>query len=285
MSRFSLSGKRALVTGGGTGIGAGIARRMLEEDAALVTIVGRRLDVLEQTGGRLAADFGGHRVRFARCDVTSSDSVQSAVDLAADGLGLDIAVANAGGVPGKGLAPFLYLDGDDWLEMCKLTLVGTANTIRSAAWDMRSRNGGSIIAISSSVAVGPEICNAHYSAAKAGVDMMVRNAAQELGHFGIRVNSVQPGVTVTETSQGMYQSGQPVYEDLLARTPLGRSALPAEMGDAIVYLASEAGSFVSGQVFAVDGGLSVPPIADLQQMARLGRGDALVDDALKPRLA
>jgi NAD(P)-dependent dehydrogenase (short-subunit alcohol dehydrogenase family) len=284
MSRFSLDGQRALVTGGGTGIGAGIARRMLEEGAALVTIVGRRVDVLTATTAALAADFGARRVRYAQCDIVSSAAVESAVQLAGDGVGLDIAVANAGGVPG-GLAPFLYLDEDDWLEMCKLTLVGTANTIRAAAWDMRARGGGSIIAISSSAAAGPEICNAHYSAAKAGVDMMVRNAAQELGHFGIRVNSVQPGVTVTESSHAMYRPGQPVYEDLLARTPLGRSALPDEMGDAVVYLASRAGAFVSGQVFAVDGGLSVPAMADLQQMARLGRGDEIVDDALKPRLA
>jgi len=285
MSRFSLDGQRALITGGGTGIGAGIARCLLEQGAALVTIVGRRLGVLEETAHALAADFGDSRVRCAQCDITSASSVDRAVELARDGAGLDIAVANAGGVPGKGPAPFLYLDEDDWLEMCKLTLVGTANTIRAAAWDMRSGSGGSIIAISSSAAAGPETCNAHYSAAKAGVDMMVRNAAHELGHFGIRVNSVQPGVTVTESSRAMYTAGQPVYEDLLARTPLGRSAWPEEMGDAVVYLASRAGAFVTGQVFAVDGGLSVPAMADLQQMARRSRGDAVVDDALKPRLA
>jgi NAD(P)-dependent dehydrogenase (short-subunit alcohol dehydrogenase family) len=137
MSRFSLGGQRALGTGGGTRIGAGIARRLLEQDAALVTIVRRRLDVLAASAAGLAADFGDGRVRFAHCDVTSSSSVESAVALAGAGAGLDIAVATAGGVPGKGLAPFLYLDEHDWLEMCKLTLVGTA--LRSGGRRCRTR--------------------------------------------------------------------------------------------------------------------------------------------------
>lgn len=285
MNRFGMDGQRVLVTGGGSGIGAGIARRVLEAGAECVTIVGRRQEVLAATAATLGAEFGRERVRSTTCDITVSADVEAAMDLAGDGGHVHTVVANAGGTGSGGLAPFLYLDEAAWTDVCQLNLVGTANTMRTAAWNMRAHGGGTIVAISTAAAVGPEICAAHYSATKAGVDMLVRNAAQELGHFGIRVNSLQPGVTVTESSRRFYHEGVPVFDDLMRRTPLGRAAEPEEMGDTVVYLASPAGSYVTGQVFAVDGGLSVPPMADLQAMARARLGDAPVDDALKPRLA
>jgi NAD(P)-dependent dehydrogenase (short-subunit alcohol dehydrogenase family) len=278
-----LTDQRALVTGGGTGIGVGITRRLLEQGAT-VTIIGRREDVLARTASEFAGEFGD-RIRYTTCDITEETQVAEAVAFAGDGHGLDIAVANAGGAGIGGLAPFLSLDQAAWMDVCKLNIVGTANTIRGAALDMRDRGGGAIVAISSAGSAGPEPCFSHYSASKAGVDMLVRNAAQELGDFGIRVNAVQPGVVPSEIAAEAWDGNEDQYAHILKNTPLGRTGTAEEIGDAVAFLVGPTGAWVTGQIFAVDGGLTIPMVANLQGLARKIHGDDVVEKNLGDRLS
>jgi NAD(P)-dependent dehydrogenase (short-subunit alcohol dehydrogenase family) len=279
----SLAGKRALVTGGGTGIGVGISRRLLQEGAT-VTIVGRRSEVLDETGSALAEEFGSDQIRWTTCDITDETQVKDAVAFAGDGEGLDIAVANAGGSGSGGLAPFLELDQEAWVDVCLLNIVGTANTIREAALAMRSRGGGAIVAISSAGSAGPEVCFSHYSSTKAAVDMLVRNAAQELGDFGIRVNAIQPGVVPSEIAAEAWAGNEDQYAHILKNSPLGRTGTAEEIGDAVVFLAGPSSAWITGQILGVDGGLTLHMVANLQGLARKIHGDDVVNRSLGERL-
>jgi NAD(P)-dependent dehydrogenase (short-subunit alcohol dehydrogenase family) len=273
MTTKSLDGAHALITGGGTGIGRGIAASLLRQ-GAVVTIAARRLPVLEETAQQLSADFPGAQVRVAVCDVTESDQVEAAVAIATDADGrLDIAVANAGSaVPG----PFLLLDDKAWRFCCDLNIIGTASTFRYAALAMRE-HGGSLVAISTAASSAPEVSMSAYTATKAAVDMMVRAAAWELGVYGIRVNSILPGFVPTDSTQGSFTPE--LERDLLARSALKRSGTPRDIGELIVHL-SQPNGWITGQVIGVDGGMTVQPMADLSDISRRIYGAAAVDEAL-----
>lgn len=270
----ALQGAHALVTGGGTGIGRGIAVA-LARAGAVVTIAARRLEVLEEGAAAIRDEVPGAEVRIVACDVTDGAQVQAAVAAACDATGhLDIAVANAGSaVPG----PFLLLDERAWRFCCDLNIVGTANTFRHAALAMRGR-GGSLLAISTAASSAPEVSMAAYTATKAAVDMMVRAAAWELGAFGIRVNGIQPGFVHTEATGGSFSPA--LAEDLVARSALRRSGQPHDIASLAVHLAKPESSWITGQVIAVDGGMTVQPMADLSEISRRLYGADAVDDAL-----
>ncbi len=272
----ALAGRHALVTGGGTGIGRGIARCLLRAGAR-VTLAARRLDVLAQAADALRAEIAGAQVHAVACDVTQEAQVAAAVAAAAgpDGA-LDLAVANAGSaVPG----PFLLLGADAWRFCCELNVVGTANTLRHAALAMRER-GGSLVAISTAASAAPEKSMAAYTATKAAVDMLVRCAALELGPYDIRVNAIQPGYVPHATLDAVFP--EPLARDLIARTPLGRPGTPEDIGALVVQLARAESRWITGQVIAVDGGLTVQPIADLSALSEVIYGADRVREALDP---
>jgi NAD(P)-dependent dehydrogenase (short-subunit alcohol dehydrogenase family) len=273
MAEKTLEGAHALITGGGTGIGRGIATSLLRQ-GAVVTIAARRLDVLEATADELRAEFPGSEVRVAVCDVTVSEQVAAAVDVAGDAGGrLDIAVANAGSaVPG----PFLLLDDKAWRFCCDLNIIGTASTFRYAALAMRE-HGGSLVAISTAASSAPEVAMSAYTSTKAAVDMMVRAAAWELGVYGIRVNSILPGFVPTGSTEGSFTPE--LEKDLLARSALKRSGTPEDIGGMVVHL-SQPDGWITGQVIGVDGGMTVQPMADLSDISRRIYGAAAVDEAL-----
>lgn len=270
----SLQGAHALVTGGGTGIGRGIAAALLR-DGAVVTIAGRRVDVLAATADELRDEIPRAEVRTVACDVTDSDQVAAAVAGAVGSDGrLDIAVANAGSaVPG----PFLLLDDRAWRFCCDLNIIGTASTFRHAALAMRE-HGGSLVAISTAAAAAPEVSMAAYTATKAAVDMLVRSAAWELGVYGIRVNSIRPGFVRTDATVGSFSDE--LAADLVQRSALRRSGEPADIASLVVHLARPESAWITGQVIAVDGGMTVQPMADLSEISRRIYGAARVDDAL-----
>ncbi len=273
MTTKTLEGAHALITGGGTGIGRGIAT-CLAREGALVTIAARRQDVLEAAADQLRTEIPGAEVRVAICDVTVAEQVEAAVAVASapDGR-LDIAVANAGtGIPG----PFLLLDDKAWRFCCDLNIVGTASTFRHAALAMRE-HGGSLVAISTAASSAPEVSMAAYTSTKAAVDMMVRAAAWELGVYGIRVNSILPGYVPTDSTEGSFTPG--LSQDLLARSALKRNGTPEDIGALVVHL-SQPGGWITGQVIGVDGGMTVQPMADLTDLSRRIYGDAAVNDAL-----
>jgi NAD(P)-dependent dehydrogenase (short-subunit alcohol dehydrogenase family) len=272
-----LSGQTALVTGGGTGVGFGCARRLLEQGAT-VTIAARRLDVLTTAADRLRALVQGAEVRVCQCDVTSEEEVAAAVRTAAGGDGqLDIAVANAGSAaPG----PILALTAEHWRYACDLNILGSAFTIKHAALAMQQR-GGSIVAISSGAGFKVPKYMATYGVTKAGLEMLVRCAAVELAPFKIRVNCIQPGYVPTEgTALGFDAESEKVVVD---GTPLARPGTAEEIGDAVVYFCADSGAWVTGQTIGVDGGLTIPVGEDFETLCRRMYGDELMDRCVGPR--
>ncbi len=266
-----LAGCAALVTGGGTGIGHAAALRLLEQ-GAIVTIAGRRSDVLEESARRLRARVAGAEVRVQQCDITVETDVERAVQVAAGAGGrLDIAVANAGtGVPG----PILSLTADHWRYACDLNIMGTAFTIKHAALAMQ-KHGGSIVAISSGAGFKVPKFMATYGATKAGLEMLVRCAAIELAPFAIRVNTIRPGFIPTEGALLGFSEDE--RKIAIEHTPLTRNGFPEDIGDAVLYLCSRQAAWVTGQTVSVDGGLDLPEGENFEGLCRRVYGDELMD--------
>lgn len=271
---MQLAGKRALVTGGGTGVGFGCAQRLLEHGAE-VLIVGRRDDVLEEAIARLKVLVPEGSVSLQVCDITVEDEVIAAVNAAAGEAGLDILVANAGsGYPG----PILEAPVDAWQFCCELNIVGTATCIKHAALSMKDHGGGSIITISSVGGSKVEKWMAPYSTSKAGLEMLTRCAAVELAPFRIRVNCIAPGYIKTEALADNFSDD--FLQGLVEHTPLGRGGEPEEVGDAVVYLSADTGKWVTGQIFGVCGGMSIPQGDDFEELNRMMYGDELMDSVM-----
>lgn len=271
-----LDGKHALVTGGGTGIGFGCARELAAEGAR-VTLAGRRIEVLDEAVGRLAAE--GFDAKAVGCDITDEDQVRHAVEVAARGGNLDVLVANAGsGFPGA----ILQAGAEAWDFCLRLNVTGSALCFKHAGLVMKANGGGSIVAISSTSGTKVQPWLAPYVVSKRALDMLVRCAAVELAPHGIRVNSVQPGYVPTEVMAVV----TPAELDarLKAAAPLGRAGTPADIGKTIAFLASDDAGWITGQVFGVDGGLNVPVMPSMAAMARLVYGDALVAELDIPDL-
>ena len=274
-----LSGKHALVTGGGTGIGLGIARQLLKAGAS-VTISGRREDVLHDAKKQFEADGADSKsISISVCDVTSPDQVRASVQDASNKNGvLDISVANAG--IGAGGA-FLAMDAETLRSVLEVNVVGAFNTIQISAEHMREF-GGSIVAISSIAGALGGRFRAAYSASKAGLDMLVKSAADELGGFGIRINSIRPGIVRSEATAAMFDHMPNMIDDYRKNMALGRVGEPEEVGDAVVWLASDASSWVTGQNIAVDGGHTLRRAPDFEPAIRARLGDEAYSEIVKP---
>ncbi|CUU60342.1 NAD(P)-dependent dehydrogenase, short-chain alcohol dehydrogenase family [Parafrankia irregularis] len=252
-----LDGLRALVVGGGSGIGLATATK-LARDGATVTIAGRTEAKLDAAAARLA-DAEGLRLRAARCDTMVATDVERAVEIAAgdaDGR-LDIAVT----VPGGGsFSPVLAYDPDQFSREVDLNIRPVYLLIRYAAAAMTA--GGSIVATSSTAAAFSTRGLASYGTGKAAVDALVRIAADELGARRIRVNSVRPGLTRTDSTTGMFAS-EIVRTTFLAGQPLARHGEADDQAAAIRFLAGPESSWITGQHLAVDGGHTLRSFPDL----------------------
>lgn len=265
-----LAGKTALITGGGTGLGYGMAKRFLECGADLV-IAGIDENELIEAATRLRQEVAGGNVTHQHCDITDEQQVVKAIASVSQ---LDILIANAGsGAPG----PMLELDVQMWHYACTLNIVGTALCIKHAGRSMRER-GGAIITVSSIAATRPSTWMAPYSTTKAGVEMMTRCAAAELGQFGIRVNCIAPGWVDTEAT--INNLSDEFRGACVGDTPMGRAGIPDEVADTAVYLSSDQSRFVTGQVIGVDGGLSLH-VHDYEELSRTVYSDELVDACKK----
>ena len=265
-----LKGKTALITGGGTGIGFGVAQRFLAAGAE-VTIVGIDEPQILAAGERLKKLVPAGTVRSQVCDITNEQNIIEVIDNIDS---LDIVVANAGGtIPG----PILELDSTTWQFSCNLNIVGTALTIKRAALAMKQR-GGSIVTVSSVAATRPSTWQAPYSASKAAVEMLTKCAAGELAQWGIRVNCIAPGFIETEATithlSDKFKALSP------EQTLLDRFGQPDDVADTALYLCSEQSRWVTGQVIGVDGGLSLH-IHDYEDLSRLVHGDEVVDRCKK----
>jgi len=244
-----LTGKAALVTGGGSGIGLACARA-LARDGAVVTIAGRNETRLREAAAGLAGELGC-AVHWTPCDVTDEVAVERAVARAAEPLGgLHIAVANAGGGAG---GPILSTGLDMWRYVMDVNVTGTFLTVKHAGGALVRSGGGSIVATSSIAAVLTHRLMAPYCTSKAAVEMLIRCVADELGPLGVRANAVRPGLVPTELAAPLADD-QAVVDDYLAQMPLGRLGTPEDVAAAVRYLAGPESAWVTGQIFAVDGG-------------------------------
>jgi len=275
-AQYNLKGKKALITGGGTGIGKGCAR-VLFQAGADVTIVGPEDDVLRAAAQELVCDAaGGAKIDYMLCDVTREEEVKKAVEFAAKGGNLDIAVANAGtGMPG----PILLLTAEQWKSLCDINVVGTAMTIKYAGLIMKAHGGGSIVAISSIESRRTCRFMSPYSVTKAGVDMLVQCAAVEFGPFHIRVNGIRPGYIITEATELAFTDA--LKKSCVDQTPLGRPGLPEDVARSVLYLSSDQSEFVNGQVLGVCGGFSIHKGENYEHLSRMVYGDEAVDGCIK----
>jgi NAD(P)-dependent dehydrogenase (short-subunit alcohol dehydrogenase family) len=245
-----LFGKHALITGGGRGIGRGIALAMAEAGAK-VTIADRDTDVAEDTAREMPAG-SGYAVTM---DVADRPSVEAGLDRAEATFGpVDIVVANAGMLK---FAPFLELSTADWQTHIDVDFTGVFHAAQATAQRLARRDRpGSIIVITSVSAEVPSRTQGHYCAAKAGALMLVRAMAWELAERGIRVNSIGPGWIDTRLGTG-YLDVPERRAEVIATIPLGRVGLPRDVGAAAVFLAGDDASYVTGAHLRIDGGLAI----------------------------
>ncbi|WP_146648266.1 SDR family oxidoreductase [Labilithrix luteola] len=245
-----LAGKAALVTGGGSGIGAGIAM-LFAHHGAKVALVGRTLEKLENVA-KTIRDAGGEASTHA-CDVRDYPALEKAINDAATQAGrLDLLVNSAAG---NFLAPAASLSANGFRSVVDIDLCGTFNACR-AAFAHLAKQGGSIVSITATQADVPTPLQVHAGAAKAGIAKLTRDLALEWGRMGIRVNAVAPGPV--EGTEGMSRLAPPDVESgLKKRVPLGRYGTIDEIAAAVLYLVSPAGAYVTGSTLLIDGGTSL----------------------------
>ncbi|MEB3032991.1 glucose 1-dehydrogenase [[Mycobacterium] nativiensis] len=240
MSR--VEGKVALISGGARGMGAAHARALAAEGAKVV--IG---DILDEEGTKLADELGADTARFVRLDVTAPEQWQDAVTTAVEAFGkLNVLVNNAG------IAKYNALENFDlaaWQQVLDINLTGTMLGMHAAVAPMKTAGGGSIINISSVEGMRGTAGLYGYVASKWGVRGLAKTAAVELAPHNIRVNSVLPGLIRTRMTIA-------IPDDSL-QIPLGRGAKSAEVSTAVVFLASDESSYMTGADLVLDGGLSV----------------------------
>ncbi len=270
-----LENKSALVTGGGSGIGLACAMAFANEGAN-VLIMGRNPEKLENAAIELRKEAKGGSIAVFQGDVGKEADMQAAVEAATYDDNLDIAVANAGI---GGLAPIMVTEGQNWDDIMQTNLTGTFYTIKHAGKAMARSGGGAICSISSIAGVRTHRFMGPYCVSKAGIDMLIRNSADELGCANIRVNSVCPGLVDTEIATGLMTT-QEVYDDYMDCMPISRHGHVDDIARAVRFLCGPESSWITGVVLSVDGGHHLRRGPNVEPFSRMLFGDDITEGRL-----
>jgi NAD(P)-dependent dehydrogenase (short-subunit alcohol dehydrogenase family) len=249
-----LDEKAAIITGAASGIGRASAILFAREGARLI-VVDRNVDGLNETVDVIARDGG--RAEAVTADVSSDGDVAAFVKRALDSFGtLDIVYANAGILGGP--TPLLEQTVEEWWQVLQTNLLGPFLAIKHASPHMIKKGRGSIILSASTAGLRAAAGSAPYSASKAGVISLAQTAANSLSGTGVRVNAICPGLIESGMTQAMYDSARErgTAGKIGQLNPLQRGGEPEEIAAMALFLASDESSYVNGQAFPVDGGLS-----------------------------
>jgi 3-oxoacyl-[acyl-carrier protein] reductase len=244
-----LQGQVAIITGAaGAGIGQATARRFAEEGANVVIsdTHPRRTDEVAQA---IAAEYGVKTLGVL-CDVLSREQVEALVQRALDAFGqVDILVNNAGR---NVLSRLVDMTDEQWDTVINVCLRGTFYCCRAVLKPMIQQQRGNIVSLSSVAGLRGSEQQAHYSAAKAGIIGLTRTLALEVAPYNIRVNAIAPGLIYNDFLRRIYPDD--FFDQAASRTPLGRMGQPRDIANAILYLVSDEGSYMTGQTLSVNGG-------------------------------
>lgn len=245
-SQFSLTGKKALVTGSSKGIGASIAQALAQAGADIV-LVGRTKDSLEAT--KSAIINIGRKVEIVLCDVSSADAIKEAFsDIAA--LKVDILINNAGSIS---RAPAAEAQMEEWNRIIDTNLNSVFQISQACGRAMIAQGAGTIINIASLLSFQGGINVPAYTASKHGVAGVTKALANEWGSRGVTVNAIAPGYISTDNTAAL-RADADRNASILARIPIGRWGNPEDIASVVVFLASPAARYINGEVLTVDGG-------------------------------
>jgi NAD(P)-dependent dehydrogenase (short-subunit alcohol dehydrogenase family) len=242
----------AIVTGGGTGIGRACAQK-LAADGAAVTICGRTESKLVDAVKQIEAAAGhGGSVQHVVADVTREEDVQKLVAKALEPTGkLQGCVANAGG--GGGMGPYHLQDTDEFIRVLHLNVLSTMLCVKHTVPHMKAAGGGSFVGMSSIAGHLTHPYFGAYCVGKAGIEEMMRNAADEFGPSKIRFNTIRPGFIATEIMEGIERGGA-VWNSYIENTPMGDVGQPEDVGDLARFLIGPESRWITGTCINIDGG-------------------------------
>jgi NAD(P)-dependent dehydrogenase (short-subunit alcohol dehydrogenase family) len=276
MADGALEGQGVLVTGGGTGIGRACAAA-LTADGAVVTICGRTESRLAESQEVIEPGHGGS-VGYVVADVTDEASVRAAVEAAVEAAGnLAGVVANAGG--GGGMGPYHVQDTDEFLRVLHLNVLGTMLCVKHAVPHLVANGGGSFVGMSSIAGHVTHPWFGAYPVAKAGIEQMMRNAADEFGRSNVRFNAVRPGFIATEI-MGMIPTDSDVYDSYVRNTPMGDVGQPEDVGNLVRFLIGPESRWITGTCINVDGGNALRAGPDFSQFVAPALGDDVMSGNL-----